>query len=67
MLNRRNHTFQQLGHTFRERSADDVDSPLPAEMQSLVRKLANAEPRPALNAPSEPSNLRSSATTRSRG
>jgi hypothetical protein len=66
-LNRRNHTFEQLGHTFRERSADDVDSPLPAEIRSLLRKLASAEPRPALNGPTDPPNLRSSAATRSRG
>jgi len=44
MLNRRNHTFQQLGHTFRERSADVVHSPLPAEMQALVLKLASVDP-----------------------
>ena len=44
MLNRRNHTIEQLGHTFREHSADVVHFPLPVEMQSLVLKLASAEP-----------------------
>jgi hypothetical protein len=45
MLNRRNHTFEQLGHAFRERTADVVHSQLPVEMQSLVLKLASAEPQ----------------------
>jgi hypothetical protein len=54
MLDRRNHVFEQLGRVFRERSAAVVDEALPAQMLSLVLKLANAEPRPALNAPSAP-------------
>jgi hypothetical protein len=44
MLDRRNHIFEQLGRTFRERSAAVVDEALPAQMLSLVLKLANAEP-----------------------
>ena len=66
-LNRRNYVFEQLGRAFRERSADVVDAPLPVEMLCLVLKLASADPRPALDAPTEPPNLRSSAATRSRG
>ena len=54
MFARRNHILEQLGHTLRERSAAVVDAPLPAEMLSLVLKLASAEPRSALNAPSDP-------------
>ena len=53
MLSRRNQTFEQLGHTFRERSADVVHSPLPVEMQSLVLKLATAEPGRSRNASSD--------------
>jgi hypothetical protein len=52
MLSRRNHTIEQLGHTFRERTADVVDAPLPAEMQSLVLKLASAEPQRSRHASS---------------
>jgi hypothetical protein len=47
MLDRRNQVLEQLGRTFRERSADVVDAALPAEMLSLVLKLANAEPGPS--------------------
>jgi hypothetical protein len=52
MLDRRNHIFEQLGRTFRERSAESVETPLPAEMLSLILKLANAEPGPSPNASS---------------
>ena len=55
MLDRRNHFFEQLGRTFRERSADSVGSALPVEMQSLVLKLASAEPQRSPDAsPSDP-------------
>jgi hypothetical protein len=47
MLDRRNHIFEQLGRTFRERSAAVVDEALPAQLLSLVLKLANAEPGPS--------------------
>jgi hypothetical protein len=65
MFTRRNHILEQLGYMLRERSATVVHAPLPDEMLSLVRKLASAEPRPALNAPSDPPSPLRVPTTRS--
>ena len=62
MLDRRNHIFEQLGRTFRERSADVVHAPLPVEIQSLVLKLASAEPQRSRDATSDHSKERKSPT-----
>jgi hypothetical protein len=64
MLSRRNHTIEQLGHTFRERTVDVVDAPLPVEMQSLVLKLASAEPKHSRDASSDHSEPRKSSAAR---
>jgi hypothetical protein len=64
MLDRRNHIFEQLGRTFRERSAAVVDEALPAQMLSLVLKLANAEPGPSPDASS--TNCKPSKSTATR-
>ena len=63
MLDRRNHIFEQLD-SFRERSADSVGFPLPVEMQSLVLKLASAEPQRSPDAsPSDPAEQLKSTNT----
>jgi len=54
-LNRRNYIFKQLGHTFRERSAEDVESPLSAEMQS--HRSFSSFRAPSRNRPHPPSLL----------
>ena len=45
MLNRRNHTFEQLGRTLRVHSADVVDAALPLDMLVLVLRMASEEAR----------------------
>jgi len=62
MLARRNHVFEQLGRTFRERSVDVVAAALPADMLSLVLELANVKPG-SPPASSDQCKPRKSATT----
>jgi hypothetical protein len=63
MLDRRNHVFEQLGRTFRERSADVVDAVLPSDMLSVVLELANVEPASPNASSSDQCKPRRSITT----